>query len=478
MKRWQLTLGLATTAVIAAALAPRLHAMWSPITPEETPAPVPVVVEVPVVEAPPVVREAQGPLIIDAGLDRAAVLKGAASERFLTINIEAPAFDGFAKRLPVNVAVVMDVSGSMAAQGKIDFAKSAAKAIVRKMDAGDAYSLVTFNDDARVVVRATELHDREHVLRQIDRVYEGGGTNLYAGMTGGSKQIEAVLDSGEVGRMIILSDGKANVGVTDADTLARFAATASSHGIAVSAMGVGLDYNEDLLARIADLGGGTYDYIDNPSELESVFAAELNRTTSILAQHTALTIDLPAGVEPIEVIGWDAVRTGNGWQLFLGDVQAGSKRKVVARVRVTGNTAGELDVATVRADYTDLTASPQQLAQSSDHAIATVTVDPNQVASSLDRSRAADANRAWGNRYLELSTRAYERGDRTEALDYLRQGSGVLREAAASTGDAQLDRDARTLDEQVEVFKGSSPSAPSGRRAIKMNKEFVRDAYR
>lgn len=480
MKRWHLTVGLAASAIVAAAIAPKLKAML--LTPQQVAPPENPVIEEVISEVTEPIREEkepQGPLVVTAGLDRTAVLKGSGSERFLTIQIEAPAEQGRSQRMPVNVAVVMDASGSMAARGKIDYAKRAAKTVVRGMQAGDAYSLVTFNDDAHVVVPASDVVDTDRLLRQIDRVYEGGGTNLYAGMSRGQKQIEQVLDSGEVGRLIILSDGKANVGVTDGDTLSRFAATAASKGIAVSAMGLGLDYNEDLLARIADVGGGTYDYIDDPSELESVFAAELDRTASVVAQHTALTVELPAGIEPIEVIGWDAQRTGNGWTLFMGDIHAGAKRKVIARVRVDGNTTGELEVARATATYTDLTHEQHGvMARSFDSAIASITLDPNQVASSLDPDAAAAANRAWGNRYLEMSTRAYEKGQREQALDYLRQGSTVLREAAVSTGSARLAEDAEQLDRQVDLYRGAAPKTTNGRRAIKMNKEMVRNAYR
>ena len=183
----------------------------------------------------------------------------------------------------------------------------------------DEYSLVTFNDSAQVIVPSTQVTDVDRISRQIDRVYEGGGTNLYGGMEKGQRQILEALDSGEVGKLVILSDGKANVGVSDPDSLARFAATASSKGISVTTLGLGVDYREDVMARIADMGGGHYDFIDDPSELGAVFEAELQRTTSLVARNTAVTIDLPPEVEAIEVIGWDAepefteiVETGSG----------------------------------------------------------------------------------------------------------------------------------------------------------------------
>lgn len=470
MKRWHLTLGLAGTALVAAALAPRLQALFVP--PLELVEP-PDVVQIP---DPPPPAVSQGRLVVDAGLDRTAVLKGSPSERFLTITLTAPEGSGDAVRAPVNVAVVMDASGSMSAAGKITYAKDAAKAVVSAMQPGDAFSLVTFSDDASVIVPATDVTDGARLHRQIDRVYEGGGTNLFAGMNLGDREIQRVLDAGEVGRLIVLSDGNANVGVTDPDVLARFAHEASERGIAVSAMGLGVDYNEDLLARVADMGGGTYDYIDDPRELASVFSAELQRTSTVVTRNTAVTIELPEGVVPLDVLGWDAVPTGNGWTLYAGDLYAGTTRKIIARVRVTGDVTGPLPVAAVRADYIDVLDGT--VAQSSDRALATITSDPNQVEASFDVKRAAAANRAWGNHHLQMSTKAYANGDMKGAASLLHNGSNILRSAAKRTGDVVLERDAAQLDEQEEVYLRNAPTSPRGRRAIKMNKEIVRGASR
>ncbi|MCB9671985.1 MAG: VWA domain-containing protein [Alphaproteobacteria bacterium] len=470
MKRWHLTLGLAGTALAAAALAPRLKAMVMDLpTPPVQP---PVVYEL---EPLPEPLE-HGRLVISAGLDRTAVLARTPSERFLTITVKAPEEGGQAVRSPVNVAVVMDASGSMSAQGKIAYAKEAAETVVRSLQPTDAFSLVTFNDDAQVIVPASPGQSHQQLIRQIDRVYEGGGTNLYAGMHLAEREIARVLDSGEVGRLVILSDGNANVGVTDPDVLARFAAEAAGRGIAVSAMGLGVDYNEDLLAHIADVGGGTYDYIDNPAELAEVFSAELQRTSRVVARNTAVTIQLPADVQPIDVIGWDATPNEHGWTVFLGDIPAGAERKIVARVKVTASTEGTFIAGSAKAEYTDLIDDRPSV--SSTRAPLTVTSDPNAVAASLDADRAAAANRAWGNHYLQMSTKAYAAGKRDEAQRLLQDGSSVLRSAAAETGSAVLAEDAETLERQRSVYTEHAPSSVRGLRAIKMNKEIVRDASR
>ncbi len=190
MQRWHLTLGLTGLAIGAALLAPRLTALLGPAPVPAPPDPVPPVVvgeirTTPVeVELPP---PSTGHLTVEAGLDRTAVLSGHASDRFLTITVSAPENLGLSQRRPVDLAVVLDASGSMSARGKIDYAKRAAKLLASSMEAGDSYALVVFNDDASTVVPATSLTDVGAIHRAIDRVYEGGGTNLYAGMEHGAR---------------------------------------------------------------------------------------------------------------------------------------------------------------------------------------------------------------------------------------------------------------------------------------------------
>lgn len=473
MQRWHLTVGLTGLALGAALIAPRLTAA---LHADPTPVPPPPVVTPPVahVDAPPPLPESTGHLVVDAGLDRTAVLEGRSAERFLTINVAAPDDIGASFRRPVDLAVVIDASGSMSARGKIDYAKRAAKLLASNMEHDDTYSLVVFNDDASTVVPATRASDVASIHRAIDRIYEGGGTNLYAGMDRGAREVRESLDQAAVGRVVVLSDGNANVGVTDGSALSRFAADLASDGVTLSTIGLGLDYNEDLLAQLADMGGGTYDFVDDPRELEGVFSDELERTASVVARRTSVEIRLPDGVEPVEVIGWDAVRTPDGWRVYLGDVYSGDTRKIVARVRVEGASAGEQPVASIVADYEDLI--DDAMAQTHARAVATVTADQAEVDASIDPTRSAAASEAYGSWYLEKSTRAYAEGNQTRSRELLRQGQEVLRTAAEH--DPSLDSVADELREVEQVFEMNAPRSVEGRRAIKANKEMYRERSR
>lgn len=483
MQRWHLTLGLSAAAFGAALLAPKLLAPAAEVPPAppilEAPPPIPVVEPEP--------ATVSGHLTVSAGLDRTAVLHGQDSERFLTVTVGAADGLGEAVRRPVDLAVVMDTSGSMSARGKIDQARRAAKLIASRMHAGDTYSLVVFNDDATVVVPATAIGpagadptggivDVGVIHRAIDRIYEGGGTNLFAGMDRGAREVRTSIREGAIGRVVLLSDGNANVGVTDPGALDRFAQDLSSQGVTLSAIGLGLDYNEDVLARLADVGGGTYDFVDDATELEQVFADELERTASVVARGTRVHLSLPPGVDPVEVIGWDAARSGDGWDVFLGDVYSGDTKKIVTRVRVKGDALGEKRIARVTADYTDVIDASEAVAVAD--AYATVTAHDAVVDASVDKARAVDASRALGSWYLDRSTRAYERGDRARSRELAVKASAILRSQADVLGERALAVEASEIEAATQVFEMHAPSSAAGRTAIKKNKEIFRDASR
>jgi Ca-activated chloride channel family protein len=477
MKRWHLTLGLTGLALTGAYLAPRLLGMQPVQTlaePEVVPTVMPEVVETPpvVVEEP---EEPQGNLIVDAGLDKTAMLAGT-QERYLTILVTAPAEGGAAVRRPVDLAVVMDTSGSMSARGKIDQARRAAKLLASSMQPGDTYSLTVFNDDATVVVPSMDVADPTAISLAIDRIYEGGGTNLYAGMDRGAREIRSNHRSGAASRVVVLSDGNANVGVTDESSMVRFAAGLAGDGVSLSTIGLGLDYNEDLLAHLADVGGGTYDFVDDASQLQTVFADELTRVSSVVARGTDLRIHLADGVTPVEVIGWDAAATSDGWSVYLGEMYAGETRKIVTKVRISERELGDRPVAEAEALYVDLV--DERSATSHDDASVLVTSDVAVERASVDRERSVEVTRAVGSRLLELSTRAYADGDQHRSRRLAAEAVNTLQQGASEFADKDLARDADRIDQDTRVYEMHAPASTEGRTIIKQNKELFRDLVR
>lgn len=476
MQRWHVTLGLTVTAAIGLLLAPRLFggATSTPPAPPQDPD----VIHTPPAQ-PPIDPGADplGHLVVTAGLDHTAVLAGADTERFLTITVSAPAALSDGERRPVDLAVVMDVSGSMAARGKMEQARRAAKALAEQMSPADTFSLVVFNDDARTVVPARRMSDPRVVADAIDHVFEGGGTNLYAGMDRGAEQIRRSREAGAVSRVVVLSDGNANIGVTDPGALARFSADLAGESITVSTVGLGLDYNEDLLAHLADVGGGSYHFVAPDTSLTDVFTQELQSTGSVVGQGTIVHVELPPGVTPVDVVGWDAQRRGNGWDVFVGDVYAGETKKVVTRVRVHApSSVPAVEVAKVDARYHDV--PDARTAHTPAAALATVTTDPRVVSTSVDRKSATAATRAIGSSYLDRSTRAWEQGNAAEAQSLARQAADLLRRAAIDFDAPELNDDAHVVEVNSAPMATVPATSEEGRIQTKKNKELYRDLSR
>lgn len=477
MERWHLTLGLTALALTGAIIAPRLLGLHAtPPTPPQPP--VSVVLDPlpdPIVE-PQLPAVNLGHLEATARLDRSAVQTGVSEERFLAITIKAPEELGQTFHRPVDLAVVMDTSGSMSKRGKIDYAKRAAKLLASSMEPDDVYALVTFNDDATVVIPGGEVRDPYALHGAIDRIVEGGGTNLHAGLDEGADEVIDHLDDHRVGRLVVLSDGNANVGIKDPDALARYVSTLASKGVSVSTIGLGLDYNEDLLSRLADLGGGSYDFVDDPRELEAVFADELERSASVVARGTRVQIDLPPGIEPLEVIGWDATRDGNGWSLYVGDVYGGEARKIVARVRVSPDFVASVPAASVDVAYLDLVdgTDAHSLASAEVRRVATVA----EAEASTDPVVAVEAVRAWGNDFLVQAAEAYQQGDQGKAAELTERFEDVVGTASTTWDNEALKGDLAYGRDQKELYQAYAPSSAEGQRAVKQTKENFIDQSR
>ena len=463
MQRWKMTAGLMGLSALAVFIAPRLSAVLAP--PPAAPPAAP-----PVVSPPPPAQPSTptGHLSVDVRLDQSAALADRASERFITIDVIADAAPGTQARRPVDLTVVLDTSGSMN-EGKLDQAKRATRHLAEQMGPNDTFSVVTFADRARVIQPAGPA-DPATLGRVLDRVWDYGGTNLYEGISVGADQIVGRPEA--IHRVVVLSDGHPTTGRKTDDSFHRLAGQLAQRGVSVSTVGLGLDFNEDLLASMADLGGGSYDFVSEAVDLTTVFDDELSRTASVIARDTRVALTLPEGIDGLEIIGWTATRSAGGWSVYLGDVAAGSRTRIVAKVQVSPQAAGARTIDAT-ATYSDLIDARR--ASDADTETLTITSDEVVVRRSVDPNAAAVARRAYGNWYLDMSTRSYADGDqRAEAL--LEQGRALLLDAVAH--DPAAEADLAELESTRSVFESVAPSHPRARQRVKANKERYRAVFR
>ncbi len=188
----------------------------------------------------------------------------------LRIEGEAPPAGG---RAPVNLAIVLDRSGSMAGP-KLEAARQAAAMLVRRLRSEDVVSVVAYDQDVATVAEPATGTAQQDLAQRIERIESGGSTNLSGGWLRGRELVARARGQSGAHRILLLTDGLANVGITDAPSLVGMCASARENGISTTAIGFGEDYDESLLRAMAEAGGGNLYYIEKPDQAAGIFADE------------------------------------------------------------------------------------------------------------------------------------------------------------------------------------------------------------
>ncbi|MCB9682936.1 MAG: VWA domain-containing protein [Alphaproteobacteria bacterium] len=462
MNGWMWTAGLTGLALTGAALAPR----WGLTSPSPTPhAPVGST-------APAGPASATGPVTMTAALDRDAVLRGRSEVRFVTVTITPPAAASQTARRDVDLQLVLDVSGSMADAGKLSQAKRSAHYLIDHLAPNDRLGLVTFSDAARRLAPLATPEDRTRLHAAVDTLFAAGGTNLYDGVQTALGSRSQVRD-GAIGRIVVLSDGHANVGRTDPGDLAALAAAGQVAGTTVSTVGLGLEFNEDLLGAMADAGGGSYAFIGDAADLAATFADELTSASAVAARSAVLDLRLPPGVTGVEVLGWPATRTATGWTVGLGDLYASTPRTVVAKVEVTAEAGDVFDAVHAHLSYVGDTADTVDTASAT--ARARVTDDAVDADGAINAAVTLMAGRAEGYALLERSTRAYATGDVDQAQQALSSAMRRMKDAeTAADATGALAEEVDEMRLQSATYDQAAPTSDAGKAAIKDGKEKYR----
>lgn len=242
-----------------------------------------------------------------------------------------------APRLGMNLALVIDRSGSMASEDKLRFAKQAAQQVVERLRPDDRLAIVAYDDEICTVVPPTLAAERRVFHTAIEGLDTGGSTDLCGGLTAGVEAVLAHFDERRVNGVMLLSDGLANVGVKSADEIAGRAAGFRDRGVRVSTLGMGLDYDEDLLMGVALRAGGNYHYVAEAETVGGFLDGELDEMGCAVARDVRVRIVPGDGVELREVYAHVERQEGNTTLVDLRDLYGGQERKIVLRLGVRGS---------------------------------------------------------------------------------------------------------------------------------------------
>lgn len=307
-------------------------------------------------------------ITFSTGLDNSQYLfSESGSAGYYYVEAKARAYNASGKvRTPLNLSIVIDKSGSMSG-AKLDHAKLAAKYVVDQLGADDYVSIVEYDDRINVVSTSNRVADKALLRKRIDAIEAGNTTNLGGGMLEGCKQAKSTYQPGYVNRVLLLSDGLANEGITSVEELQRIAKAQNlEHGISISTFGLGLDYNENLMTNLAEYGSGNYYFIENPEQISSIFQKELNGLLNVVAQNAVLTVELPAQATLEKVFGYKYEQSGNRVLIHFRDVFSTETKAVLLKFVVKGKEAALNFKATLSFNDATLADKPGRTLEATD----------------------------------------------------------------------------------------------------------------
>jgi Ca-activated chloride channel homolog len=272
--------------------------------------------------------------------DRGLVRAVHHSTRYALVELTAPPAASTATRPRVNVSFVLDRSGSMGGRNKFDLAREALRQGIERLAATDRFSVVVYDDQIDVVApgRAAVAEAKRDALRALAAIGPRGSTNLGEGWLRGAEQVAMALDPEAVNRVLLLTDGLANVGVTDPAELEGHATGLRVRGVSTSTFGVGDDFDERLLGAMADAGGGAFRFIGRPEEIPALIGSEVGELLEVTARDVELRVNGPDGLRVACLSPFPLDRSQRGAVLHVGDLVAD---QVVRFVLVLGFPLGE-----------------------------------------------------------------------------------------------------------------------------------------
>lgn len=385
---------------------------------------------------------------------------GYAVRALITLEGQAPATTG--ARVPLNLSLVLDRSGSMHGE-KLAAARDAAAFLVRRLAPEDRVTVVAYDGDVMTV--ADEHTPRAAVAHLIQQIEPGGSTNLSGGWLRGRELVAARAEKarkGAMNRVLLLTDGQANMGITDPQKLTGLCASAARTGVTTTTVGFGADYDEALLRAMADAGGGSTYYIERPDQAPGVFEEEIEGLLSLAAQNVAIEVR-PSNAVQLTTVWHDYPSTPipHGRRIEVGDIYAREPKSLLLEffVPTLGDTAGagDADIAALRVTADVLTAEGGVA-----HQTVTLPVrSPLSPAGQSDPVVQEELLLVKTARAREESLRRREAGDDDAAGDVLRGMAAELRACPTSTSPliSEQAADLETMALRLEQARFDSADA-------------------
>ena len=341
------------------------------------------------------------------------------------------------QRSPLNVAIVLDRSGSMEGD-KIEQAKQAAIRTVQGLNADDRISFVIYDDVIETPVPCTACTDPDQIIKTIQEITARNTTNLGGGLQEGYRQARTVADSTLVSRVILISDGLANEGETRSEVLAQWAREQYEEDLPTSTVGIGTDYNKELMEAIAIAGNGGYYYVQTPESINDTIAREFSSLFATVAEGSRLALRLMPGAKLERIFGYEPTEAAGAFTVDVPTLRSRDRKYLIAQLSVPALEAGPHEIAQVRVDYQDALANGRP---ASVETTATVEATANPTAEDVNWDVQLDAEELASAETMQRIVKLLDQGDRDSAI-------GLIQHRIADL--ARLSMQTKNLRSQVQ----------------------------
>lgn len=465
-----LMLGIGITLLVAAAAA-----SLGPSGPRGTPDRVP---PARLVVAPLPAATGSDTVELNAALGHGAVLDGSAEPNYARFHIKARSVESKG-RMPVSIAVALDRSGSMSGE-KLSQAKTAVSRLIDNLDPSDRFALVIYDDNAEVLYPTSPLTEghRAAMRRVVASVEAGGATNLSAGLERAATQArQGAVGSEAVARVLLVSDGLANRGLTVPSQLADLARRYRTSNVTVSTIGVGADFDHRVMSDLAENGAGQYHYLDEPEKLAAVFAEELRQAVATVARDVSLFVKLAPGVRVAEVYGFAHRVAADGLvSVPIPDLHSQAGWQVIMKLEGGSARGATMPLAEARLVYTDLVRDRANQVAAAEPLVATVTSSPEQVREQENATVMVEVVRMEGALAAQRASEMLEQGRNQDAARVLAQAQQATDQANKRYNSGVLSRFSGNLRSlfaaSANTLAGSAGSAHLAKRQHRMLRSF------
>jgi Ca-activated chloride channel family protein len=391
-------------------------------------------------------------------------------------------------RPDLDLAIVLDRSGSMSGD-KLNHAKQAGIDLLAQLEPTDRVTLITYDDhvSTRVLARTTDRAGVLQLRNALLNVHPGGGTALGPALFEALDVLDVLErqdDGGRLSHVLLLSDGLANEGEQRPTVIAARVAQGYGHGTTVSTLGVGADYNEDLMALVADEGGGRYHFIEDAPQISKVLADELTGLASSVATDLSIELAAKAPSSVAEVHGYVSETEGRSTTVRVGYLASGQSREILARldipnVALRGQPGDEIELGTIIVRFRPVGVDDAPMVALELPARITLAGSAEQVESSERTEvtvRVAEIETAAS---LQAASQALERGDFAGAERIFKEADGALGASLeAATSEAERQRLRAELDALEAAQSSLKAAEQSGQDRKLVVKKYKEDAIK